>query len=147
MGNFFINPVTYLALVLIFSFLGVVLLFEIKINIPFFTFNYECSRKKELFSIFILGAVSGLALIPCNFPVLGAILSIIALKKNILYGGIALFIFSLGYGTILIILGTFTSLIRRLPKQGLWLIIVRKVIGLIFLAMAGYFLFKFINLL
>jgi len=145
--NFFINPVTYLALVLIFSFLGVVLLFEIKINIPFFTFNYECSRKKELFSIFILGAVSGLALIPCNFPVLGAILSIIALKKNILYGGIALFIFSLGYGTILIILGTFTSLIRRLPKQGLWLIIVRKVIGLIFLAMAGYFLFKFINLL
>ena len=42
LGNFFINPVTYLALVLIFSFLGVVLLFEIKINIPFFNLIKYC---------------------------------------------------------------------------------------------------------
>ena len=144
LGKFFVNPITYLILSIIFLILGLCLLEGIKINIPFFSFNYEASKNKEFFSIFVLGAISGLAIIPCNFPVLGAILSIISLKRNIAYGGLALFLFSLGYGVILIVLGTFTALIRKLPKQGLWLIITKKVLGAVLLGAAIYFLFKFI---
>jgi len=147
LGTFLANPITYLVLTIIFIILGLSLLEGIKINIPFFAFNYECSEKKEFFSIFILGMVSGLAIIPCNFPVLGAILSLISLRKSVLYGGIALFLFSLGYGTILIILGTFTALIRKLPKQGLWLLITKKIFGTILVATGIYFLLKFIALI
>ncbi len=147
LGTIMANPITYLILTIIFFILGLSLLEGIKINIPFFAFNYECSENKELFSIFILGMVSGLTIIPCNFPVLGAILSVISLKKNVLYGGLSLFLFSLGYGVILKILGIFTALIRKLPKKGHWLIIAKKTSGVILIAVALYSLAKFIMLI
>ncbi|MDD5584260.1 MAG: cytochrome c biogenesis protein CcdA [Candidatus Omnitrophica bacterium] len=142
---FFINPVTYVALALILITLGLYTLDIIKVNIPLFAPTYN-SRGNKL-SVFILGIVSGFALIPCNIPVMGAILSIISLKKDIFYGGTCLFVFSLGYGVPLIILGTFASLIRRLPKQGLWLIMIKKGIGGLLIFTGIYFLVKFINIL
>ena len=146
LGTFFVNPATYLVLTLIFLLLGAVHFGVIKLNIPFCP-NYNYENKGSLVSVFILGMVSGLAIIPCNFPVLGAILSLISLKRSIIYGGMALFLFSLGYGVILVVLGTFTSLIRRLPKQGIWLTVVKKGVGLIFIIMGIYFLRKFITLI
>ncbi len=147
LATFFINPFTYFFLSAIFFVLGCSLTGIIKLNIPFFSINQEHSPKKGLISVFVLGAISGFAIIPCNFPVLGAILSLISLKKSVLYGGTALFLFSLGYGTTLIILGTFSSLIKRLPKGGKWLIVIHKIIGLLFLAIGSFFLFKFITLI
>ncbi|MDD3297172.1 MAG: cytochrome c biogenesis protein CcdA [Candidatus Omnitrophica bacterium] len=147
LGSFFINPVTYAILASIFFFLGFSLLSGININIPFFSFNYDSSRNKEFISVFLLGAVSALAIIPCNFPVLGAILSVISLRKNIFYGAVALFFFSIGYGTILIILGTFTALIRKLPKQGQWLIILKRILGIMLMFVGVYFFWKLIDIL
>jgi cytochrome c biogenesis protein CcdA len=136
---------SYKILVLISGFilLGFILSQNIKLN--FLSFSYNYSPKATTFSIFILGLISGLAIVPCNFPVLGAILTVISLKKDILYGALALFLFSLGYGVILIVLGTFTSFINKLPKQGFGLIIIRKFLGLILLFMGTYFILKFIN--
>ncbi len=147
LGSFFVNPVTYLVLAIVFLVLGGAHFGIIKINIPFFSGQPQTSSKKGLFSVFLLGIVSGLAIIPCSFPVLGAILSLISLKANIFYAGTALFLFSLGYGTLLIILGTFTSLIRKLPKQSLGFILFTKAWGVIFIVAAIYFILKFINLM
>ncbi len=146
-GSFLVNPFTYMFLAVTFLRLGFVSLKGITINIPFFSFNYNSNRTKEFFSIFILGAVSGLGIIPCSFPVLGVILSLISLKQNIIYGAVALFIFSLGYGMLLIVLGTFTGLISKLPKQGRWLLRVKRIAGLLLIASGIYFLLKFINLI
>ncbi|RKY29574.1 MAG: hypothetical protein DRP68_07155, partial [Candidatus Omnitrophota bacterium] len=77
------------------------------------------------------GIVSGIAITPCVFPVVGTILGIISLKKNILYGAVNLFFSSLGYGVILLVLGTFGSLISKLPRTGNWLIIIRKCLGVV----------------
>lgn len=145
LSKFFINPFTYFTLAVIFALLGLYTLDVIKPNISFFTPSYN--SKSGSFSIFILGMASGFALIPCNIPVVGAILSILSLKKNILYGALCLFAFSLGYGSILIILGTFTSLIHKLPKQGLWLIMIKRAIGGLLIITGVYFLIKFINIL
>lgn len=142
LGNLFINPITYLVLAIVFLFLGISCFDFINLKIPF-SVHWA---KKGTFSVFILGAISGLAIIPCSFPVLGAILSFIALKKSILYGGLALFLFSLGYGTILLILGTFTSLIKKLPKEGFWVVFAERVPGVIFIIMGIYFVLKFITL-
>jgi len=51
-------------------------------------------KLKEVFFGFILGMISAFAFIPCNFPVLGPILSLISIKQNIVWGAIALFLFS-----------------------------------------------------
>ena len=141
----FVNPVTYSILAMVFLALGFSLLGIVRINIPIFVPQY--SPRKTFLSLFILGMVSALAMIPCNFPVLGAVLSLISLQRDVLYGGAALFLFSLGYGFILLVIGMSASLMSKLPTQGTWLIILKKASGIILIGMGGYFLFKFITIL
>jgi len=142
--KFFINPITYIFLGLFFIMMGLSLLGLIKIN--FFSFTHNYKHKPTYPSIFVLGLISGLSIIPCNFPVLGSILTLISLKKDIVYGAVALLIFSLGYGTVLIILGTFTSLIAKLPKRSKMVIIINKSLGVVMLLMGIYFFLKFVSM-
>jgi thiol:disulfide interchange protein DsbD len=146
-GAFYTNfsNFRYVALITSFLILGFILSRTIKLN--FLSFSHNYSPKATALSIFILGLLSGLAIIPCNFPVLGAILGVISLKKDLLYGALALFLFSLGYGIILIALGTFTSLINKLPKQSFLLVVIRKFLGIVLILTGIYFLFKFILLI
>lgn len=142
--KFFVNPVTYIILAFVFFILGASCFEIIRLRTPFHI-HYQRWAGKGFVSVLVLGMVSGLAIIPCNFPVLGAILSLISLKGSALYGAIALFLFSLGYGILLLVLGTFSSLIRKLPKKGAWVIIVERSLGMIFLGVGIYFLLKFIS--
>ncbi len=143
LNEFLINPITYLILALVFFILAGSYFGIIKLKIPSISPNYNYDSKKGLLAVFSLGLVSGLAIIPCSFPILGAILNLIAIKGDVFYGGLALFLFALGYGVILIILGTFTSLIRRLPRRSLLAMVVHKIVGLILVAIGVYFLWKF----
>lgn len=144
-GLLFINPITFLILSIILILMGLCNLGIIKINLSFLTPDIKTGKGK--FSLFILGMVSGLAIVPCNFPVLGTILTIISIKHDIIYGSITLFLFSLGYGTILLALGTFTTLLKKIPKQGKWLIIIKNFLGLILLIAGLIFLAKCLRLL
>ncbi len=147
LGTFFINPITTFILAIIFIVLGLSFMGVINLKIPFLSFAHQPDPKKGLLSLFALGIVSGFAMIPCNFPVLFSILNLISSKKNVIYAAVALFIFSLGYGLILIILGTFSSLIRKLPKQGKWLIIIKCFLGLIIIGVGIWYLKQFFALL
>ncbi len=142
--KFFVNPVTYIFLGLFFFAMGLSLLGFIKIN--FFSFTHNYTHKPTYPSIFLLGLISGLSIIPCNFPVLGSILTLISLKKDVAYGAVALFLFSLGYGSILIILGTFTSLVAKLPKRSKIAIIIHRFVGIMMLLVGVYFFLKFISM-
>jgi len=140
LARFFINPVTYAILGIVFLIFGFSLLDIVRLNFLASLPGYKF--KGGLFSLFILGAVSALAIAPCNFPVLGSILTLIAVKKDVLYGAMALFIFAFGYSFLLLIVGTFTSVIVRLPKQGQWLIIIKRITGVVLFVMGGYFLWR-----
>jgi thiol:disulfide interchange protein DsbD len=73
-------------------------------------------------------------------------LTLISLKKDVAYGAVALLIFSLGYGSVLIILGTFTSLIAKLPKKTKMITIINKSLGAVMILMGFYFFLKFISM-
>ena len=146
LGRFFVNPITYIILAAIFFLFSAISLGLIRINLPFLS-GHTYKVKGSLVSVFILGMLSAFALIPCNLPVLGSILSLISIKQNIIWGAIALFLFSLGQGVLLIVLGTFTGLIQKLPRQGLWLIIIKKSLSVILALVGVYFFVKFIQIL
>ena len=146
LGTLFINPITYIVLAILFFLFSAISLGLISINLPFWS-GCTYKVKGSLFSVFILGMISAFAFIPCNFPVLGPILSLISIKQNIVWGAIALFLFSLGQGTFLIVLGTFASLIQKLPKQGLWLIIIKRILSATLALVGIYFIIKFIKVI
>ena len=99
-------------------------------------------RPRNLWSVLLFGMASGLAVGPCTAPVLGTLLLYVASRQNIWHAMSLLFIFSYGVGFSLILIGTFSGLLGRLPKSGVWLVRVKQFCGLVLLVAAEYFLVK-----
>ena len=78
---------------------------------------------------FVMGAASGVVAAPCIGPVLIILLGIASQSGNIIFGTTLLFAYSLGLGTIFIVLGTFSNLIKYLPKSGNWLSFVKFILA------------------
>jgi len=138
-GQVTANPITYLLVANIYLFFGLSLigLFDL----PFLRIPLKFKTKsKGILSCFFLGVSSGLIISPCVSPVLGTILSLVATKQNIFFGALLLFVFAYGMGFLLILVGTFSSIILSLPKPGAWLNTVKKICGLILIFCSEYFL-------
>jgi thiol:disulfide interchange protein len=91
---------------------------------------------------FLVGAASGLVASPCTSPVLFGLLAFVATTQSVFYGGLLVFAFSMGMGILLIGFGTFSGLAASLPKPGSWMVGVKKVLGLLMLLLAQYYLIK-----
>jgi len=74
--------------------------------------------RKDIAASFLLGAASAFAAGPCTAPVLGALLVWISKTREALLGGALMFVFSLGLGTLLLLIGSFAGLLGRLPRSG-----------------------------
>lgn len=101
-------------------------------------------KPRHLGMVIVFGMACGLAVGPCTAPVLGTLLVYVASQQNILHGVSLLFVFSYGVGASLILVGTFSGLLVRLPKSGTWLRRVKQICALVLLSAAAYFLFKFL---
>jgi thiol:disulfide interchange protein DsbD len=93
-------------------------------------------------SVFLMGVMSGLIVGPCTAPVLGALLIYAGSQQNIARAVSLLFVFSYGVGFSLILVGTFSGLLARLPASGAWMIRIKKASGLVLLAAGGYYVIK-----
>lgn len=78
---------------------------------------------------FVMGTVSGLVAAPCVGPVLVLILGVAATSGQTLWGALLLFVYSLGFGSIFLLLGAFPQLLNKLPRSGNWLIAVKIIIA------------------
>lgn len=96
---------------------------------------------------FVMGAMSGLVAAPCSAPVMIAVLTWVTETKSALLGFIYLFTFSLGMCTLLVIVGVSSGAVSRLPRAGTWMLMVKKVFGLVMLGVAEYYLVKMGQLL
>jgi len=144
-GGFFgavqTNPWTNLIIANIFILMGLSMLDVFSIPLPFIFSNpVFTSRKKGFLGSLLLGIASGIIMSPCSAPVLAVLLSYVASKQNVIFGMSLLFVFAFGMGSLLIILGTFTGLITSIPKPGLWMVVVKKLFGWVFIAVGEYYL-------
>jgi len=144
-GTFSRSPIIFVLIGLLFVLLG--LNMSEVIYLPFLEFNFVSAKDKpkNLFSVFLVGIMSGLVVGACTSPVLGAILSFIAVKQNLVLGILSMVSFAFGMGTILIIVGTFSNII--LLKSGKWMVWIKKVLGIILIIMGGYFVYDAIKMI
>lgn len=130
------HPIVYLIVGSIFILLGLSLFDVFQISLP--VIISPRIKRSGLFSTFLIGIVSGLVIGPCTAPALGAILTFVATRQNIIYGMSLLFCFALGIGTLLIVVGTFSGII--LPKSGKWLNKIKKILGFGLILIGIYFI-------
>jgi len=142
-GRFFgaINssPWTFLVVGGIFLLFGLVMLDLV--SMPSVASQFS-SRRLGLIGIFLAGVSSALVAGPCTTPVLGSLLAYTASSQSLLAGGLLLFVFSLGMGVLLLGVGTFSSFLAAIPRSGPWMVLVKKAMGLLMLAIASYFFIK-----
>lgn len=100
------------------------------------------NKQLGLLGIFLAGISSALVAGPCTTPVLGTLLAYTASSKNIVLGGVLLFVFSLGMGALLLGVGTFSSFLTALPRSGSWMVKIKKWLGVLMLLLAEYFFIR-----
>lgn len=88
---------------------------------------------------FVMGLVAGIIAAPCVGPIVAGILVYVAQQQDIFLGWILLMTFAFGMGQLFLALGTFSSLLNRLPRSGSWMDGVKVVFGTVFIAMALYY--------
>jgi cytochrome c-type biogenesis protein len=130
------NPWTFLVVGNIFLFFGLGMLDVIAL--PFLVGNFT-SKRNGFAGIFLAGVSASLVAAPCTTPVLGSLLAYISTSGSLLAGGLMLFVFSLGMGVLLLAVGTCSSFLAALPRSGIWMVRIKKAMGLVMLALAEYF--------
>jgi cytochrome c-type biogenesis protein len=90
-------------------------------------------------AVFLLGATSGVVAAPCGAPAFAAVLTWVSTTGSGTLGFLYLFVFSLGMTALLVAVGLFSGALTRLPRSGKWLIWVKRIAGVILIAMAEYY--------
>jgi thiol:disulfide interchange protein DsbD len=137
------NPILYLVVANIFIFLGLSMLDVFTLPIPSFLTSRQPGKKSGgYFGAFLVGLLAGTVAAPCTAPVLGVVLTFVAAKQNVIYGMTLLFVFSVGLGTLLIIVGTFAGLMSSMPKTGKWSVVIKKFFGWVMIGTGEFFLIQ-----
>lgn len=141
------SPWVILPLVLLLGYLGLAMFGFYEMYIPkFFQPKSTTVSGGSYLSAFTFGAISGTVASPCMSPGLALILdwvtnlsqsgSIMAYLES--FG--LLFTFGIGSSLPLLIIGTFSTSANLLPKAGLWMVEVKKILGLMLIGMCFYHL-------
>ena len=90
----------------------------------------------------VMGALSALIVTTCVGPALVGALLVISQSGELARGGAALFAMSIGMGTPLLVVGASAG--RLLPKAGRWMELVKKLFGVMMLAVAAWMLVRIV---
>lgn len=92
------------------------------------------NNKASFISVALMGVISTLVVSPCVTAPLIGVLTYIGQSGQAWMGGMILFVMALGMGIPLIVVGAGYGAL--LPKAGSWMVTIKKLFGLIMLAMA-----------
>ena len=93
-----------------------------------------------LFGLYLSGLVVGLFAAPCIGPPIVGLLAFVGAQGDPLFAMSAFSILGLGLGLPYLVLGTFSGLLGRLPKSGVWMVWVKKIFGVIMVGAALFYL-------
>ena len=155
-GSIIGNGFVLYAIAMYYLIMGLFLLDVFHLPTPefFSRLHARTANSKGILGAFVIGGVSGLIVGPCTGPILAVALAAIALTLQnahgvdyalqILKGGILLFLFGFGQGALILLSGSFTGFILKLPKAGAWMEVVKKGFALSII-IAASLLFVFVG--
>lgn len=85
----------------------------------------------SLAGVFLSGLGVGIIAAPCVGPFIVAVLALIAQKQSVAFGVQTMFTIAVGLGFPYLFLATFSSLLQALPRQGAWMVWIKKVFGVL----------------
>jgi cytochrome c-type biogenesis protein len=126
--------------------LGLYLLFSDKLNLKIGVSERFLPKKRALLGAFLMGLFFGIVASPCATPVLGAILTFAAAKKDIAYSGSLLLSYALGHWVLVLGAGISVGFAQKvLASKGIanFSTYSKKVAGVILIGV-GVYLFTYV---
>lgn len=114
---------------------------------------FEFSGGKELFhptpkkgsgilGAFLLGIPFGISASPCTMPITASVLAYSATKGSVIYGMVLMFAYAIGRSVPMLIVGTFTGLLKNIQFLSKYQETIERISGVILLALALYFIWQ-----
>lgn len=143
-GRFTYNPWVYGAVGALIVLFGVFMLDILTIPVPriFGGMQAAGARRGGHLGALLIGVAAGFVAAPCTAPVLGLLLVYVAQTRDVLWGGTLLFVFALGLGLLLLLVGIFSGLLANLPRAGIWMKWVKSGFGIGMLVVGAWFLYR-----
>jgi thioredoxin:protein disulfide reductase len=133
--------VSFMLLALALSMFGV-----FTFQAPAFVLNkVKAVHARGLLKYFVSGLFVGIFAAPCIGPPILALLTFVGTRGDPWFAFWTFFVLSLGLGMPYLILGTFSSLLHRLPKSGVWLVWVERLFGFLLLVLAAFYMILALN--
>ena len=140
------NKIVLIAIALLLAGLALSMFGVYTFQLPSQLVNqFAGKRGTHLAGIYVSGLFVGIFAAPCIGPPILALLAFVGTKGDPLFGLWIFFILSLGLGAPYLILGTFSHLINRLPKSGVWLVWMERLFGIILLTLSAFYLILAVN--
>jgi thiol:disulfide interchange protein DsbD len=89
--------------------------------------------------LFLSGLVVGIFAAPCVGPPIIALLALVGSKGDALFGFQIFFTLAMGLGLPYLILGTFSNLLKKIPRSGVWMVWVERLFGVVLTAVAFFY--------
>lgn len=135
------NPLVLTAVALFLLLLSLSLFGVYTFQLPDFVRNRaQAVKMTNLLGIYGSGVLVGVFAAPCIGPPVLALLAYVGSVGNPGYGFFLFFVLSLGLGFPYLLLGTFSGLIRRIPKSGAWMVWVERLFGVVLVSFAAFYL-------
>jgi thiol:disulfide interchange protein DsbD len=140
LGTALQNPfvVGVVALVLVLLALSMFGLYEFRV--PAKLGAVAGTAKQGFLGAFLMGLTVGIVAAPCIGPFVLALLTFVGESGNPALGFTLFFTLSIGLGLPFLLLAVVSGNITRLPRSGEWMDWVKKLFGVILIAMAVFFL-------
>lgn len=140
LGSSLQNPLVLIAIAGVFLVFAASMFGAFEIRVPQFLNNLAGGSRQGAIGSLVMGLTVGIVAAPCIGPFVLSLLTYVAAQGEAATGFLLFFILSLGLGLPYLILGTFSGSIKNLPRSGEWMIWVKKVFGVVMIAVAIYFI-------
>ncbi len=140
LGSSLQNPVVLIAIAGIFVIFAASMFGAFEIRVPSFLNRVAGGSRQGHFGALLMGLTVGIVAAPCIGPFVISLLTYVAAQGDPLMGFLMFFVLSLGLGLPYFVLGSFSGSIEHLPRSGEWMIWIKKIFGVIMIAVAIYFL-------
>ncbi|MCK5146089.1 protein-disulfide reductase DsbD [bacterium] len=139
-GSIAQHPIAVALIGGIFLFMGLSMLGFYTVRVPSgIQTKLQGKKRSGFFGAYLTGIVAGVVVSPCVSPLLVVILTWVAKTGSMALGVGLLFSFALGLGVLFILIGTFSGILKSLPKTGGWMEVVEHSFGILLVGLALFF--------
>ena len=135
------NPIVLTILVLLFLYFTFSMAGFYEIKAPSFLqsakTNAYAKKNQSIFHKYIMGLLAGIVATPCAAPIIAVILEIGFL--NPVFATLYMAVYAFGFASVLFILGTFASILTKMPKAGTWMVYVKYIFTFLMMIISFYY--------